>query len=145
MRHRSANPKKITPAILNFISAASANGVCANVLIVIDTHSDHYSGRLQHSADKKALAPLDEVCKIVLIVTHLLMYHPDPPELPGKGSSGGPQVKPDWLQRLAPSHVWPCDDCTLTLESNTGGCPKVCGRAILVFLTTHIISVGLWT
>ena len=90
MRSRAANLKTITPAILNFISAAYANSVRANVLIVMDTHSDHHSGRLQHEADKNAVAPLDEVCAIFLIVTSLLMYNPDPPELPGKASSGGP-------------------------------------------------------
>jgi hypothetical protein len=58
MKGRSANPKKTSVPVLNFLKASN---VKPNFLLVIDTHSDVATGCLQHTAVKSSVTPADNV------------------------------------------------------------------------------------
>jgi hypothetical protein len=55
LQHGGENEKKLAPA-WSFISAAGGR---TNVLVVVDTHSDSYSGLIVHSSSGKGTKSAD--------------------------------------------------------------------------------------
>jgi hypothetical protein len=69
MRSNARRVAKHVEPITAFLRKTTNDGIPANFFVILDTHSDAFTGNLQHAGGQTngLVAPIDEVCTICLM------------------------------------------------------------------------------